>query len=265
MEKASRKRRRTGCLSCRARRVKCDERKPNCARCDSANINCAGYDKRREIATPQQAKRRAARGESETRYPDRHSSAVASPAAGSSRPPTVREGDPKSPTLAVNLERTVELGPLLSVRSDGAPLVALFGNPQLSQRPCADARWVLAYHHFLFRTLPVLFPPEHMHFWRDKLCHEAWTCEYIYLALTALGSMHRAALLLAMPGENDRSRGLDTKVIAVQTYIRALESLSSQIDEAKASPDMLIAVLELLAYFEACSIFPPSTPTERSY
>ncbi|KAF2166472.1 hypothetical protein M409DRAFT_23111 [Zasmidium cellare ATCC 36951] len=265
-EKAKRKRKRTGCLSCRARRVRCDERKPTCERCDNANIDCAGYESRRQVAPRPQARNTARKGSQ-----SRCGYSSSKPSGSESKSPTVQgtttraigesiqrafetsdqDLNARSPPCMPGGPKRQTLIPVpISVRDDGAPLTALLSNPHSSQRPCADARWVLAYHQFLFRTIPVLFPPEHVGFWRDELCHEAWGCEYVFLGLTALGNMHRAALLLPMPGENDRSRGLDTKVIAFQTYTRALESLSSHIEEAKARPSILVAVLELLAYFE---------------
>ena len=43
------RRRKTGCLTCRTRRVKCDERKPDCERCEAANVECAGYAEKRRV------------------------------------------------------------------------------------------------------------------------------------------------------------------------------------------------------------------------
>lgn len=258
-----RKRRRTGCLSCRARRVKCDERKPTCYRCEAANIECSGYEAKRQVANRATAQTSRQKGLGREQQMSSHASSGDQSLSVRSSTALVVEGSllrrdhdvAESPHTARHLERAQTIVPVpISIRGDNAPLTALLSNPDSSQRPCSDARGVLAYHQFVFRTLPILFSHEHMRFWRDKLCHEAWGTEYIYLAMTALGSMHRAALLISTPNENDRNRGLDTRVIAFQTYTRALESLSRHINEAKARPDMLVAVLELLAYFEACAI-----------
>ncbi|KAH0524321.1 hypothetical protein TsFJ059_006850 [Trichoderma semiorbis] len=62
--------------------------------------------------------------------------------------------------------------------------------------------------------------------------------------------MHRAVLMMSMPGDNDQDRGLDTKVIAIQAYTFALQELSRNFEEAKKTQDILIATLILMAYFE---------------
>jgi hypothetical protein len=66
----------------------------------------------------------------------------------------------------------------------------------------------------------------------------------------ALGSIHRASLLLSQSSDNDRSRGLDTKVIALHAYTRAIQQVSDQLENESQPMDILIAVLLLLAYFE---------------
>ena len=138
-------------------------------------------------------------------------------------------------------------------REDGLPLIALPVNPRRTERPLNAARPLLAYHQFLFRTLPVLFPSENMLFWRDGICEAALEIEYVFNAITALGTMHRAVLLLSQANENDRSRGLDSKVMAVQWYIKALQSLSENLEDARKYPDIMVGVLLLLAYFEVRS------------
>jgi hypothetical protein len=144
--------------------------------------------------------------------------------------------------------------------SEGRPLVALPNNPTPAQRPHARARGVLAYHQYLFRTVHVLFPACYFHFWRDTLCQEAWEVEYIYDTITALGSLHRASLLLVAGGseknDNAKSRGADTKVTALQTYTMAIQGLSRRLKSKSEPPssDIVIAVLLLLAYFEVCSV-----------
>ncbi|GMG47848.1 unnamed protein product [Aspergillus oryzae var. brunneus] len=102
------------------------------------------------------------------------------------------------------------------VRLDGLPLIALPNNPTSLQLPHARARDILAFHQFLFRTMPILFPPASLSFWRDYVCQEAWGIEYVFDAVVALGCMHRATLLLSQQTESDRDHGFDTKVIAVQ-------------------------------------------------
>ena len=109
---------------------------------------------------------------------------------------------------------------------------------------------MLGYHHFLSRTFPLLFPPEHMHFWRDKLCQEAWGSEYVFLTLTALGNLHRAVVMMAAPGVTTQQSGLNEKLNAVQQYTQALQEIASHLDEAKRTAEVLIGVLCLMAYFE---------------
>jgi hypothetical protein len=116
----------------------------------------------------------------------------------------------------------------------------------------------------------VLFPACYFHFWRDTLCQEAWEVEYIYDTITALGSLHRASLLLVAGGsdenenENAKSRGADTKVTALQTYTMAIQGLSRRLKSKSDPPssDIVIAVLLLLAYFEVSNARPLPLSTE---
>lgn len=140
--------------------------------------------------------------------------------------------------------------PLQLFRSDGLLLVGLPSNPHPSQRPLVGTREVLAYHQFLFRTLRVLFSEEYMWFWRDRLCEEAWGVEYLFKMFSSPGSIHRAALMMSMPGEKYQGRGLDTKVIAIQSYTYTLQELSLYFEDAKKMQDVFIATLILMAYFE---------------
>jgi hypothetical protein len=89
-----------------------------------------------------------------------------------------------------------------------------------------------------------------MYFWKDVLCQEAWGNEYIHLTLTALGNLHRGVIMMAAPEETSRQSGLTEKLNAVQQYTQALQELSSHLDEAKSTPEVLIGVLCLMAYFE---------------
>lgn len=162
-----------------------------------------------------------------------------------------RGESPQTPSDSV-APAVVRSGVLLAphFECEGRPLVALPNNPTPAQRPHARARDVLAYHQYLFRTVHVLFPACYLHFWRDTLCQEAWESEYIYDTITALGSLHRASLLLAGSEENAKTRGADTKVTALQTYTMAIQGLSRQLKSEPPSSDLVIAVLLLLAYFE---------------
>lgn len=224
------RRRRTGCLTCRARHVKCDERKPECERCEAGNIECAGYLPKKQVQVRESQRRSHRRGASSAL----NNAQSLSPDFASS---------PLSNGESLNYSQQL-------FRNDGLPLIGLPSNPRPSQRPLAGAREVLAYHQYLFRTLPVLFPAEHLWFWRDRLCEEAWGIEYLYMTFSSLGSMHRAVLMMSMPGENDQDRGLDTKVIAIQAYTFAIQELSRNFEEAKKTQDILIATLILMAYFE---------------
>ncbi|KFY43313.1 hypothetical protein V495_04018 [Pseudogymnoascus sp. VKM F-4514 (FW-929)] len=140
-----------------------------------------------------------------------------------------------------------------SLRDDGLPLVALPVNPNPFQRPHSRARDILGYHQYLYRTLPILFPVKAYHFWRDFLCEAAWETEWVFDAIVALGTMHRATLLLSQHGKNDRDRGLDTKIIAIQTYIRALEGVSHHLTHTSNPAPLAVGVLVLMAYIECLS------------
>lgn len=211
------KRRKTGCLTCRTRRVKCDERKPNCERCEIANVHCAGYAEKRQL---------------KIRHHDQSS---------------ITAGCQILPTTAIDQCIQPSIGD-----GNGLPLVALPVNPNPFQRPHSRARDMLGYHQYLYRTLPILFPPKSLHFWTDYLCEAAWEMEWVFDTIIALGSMHRATLLLSQKGGNDRHRGLDTKVIAIQTYIRALEGLSACMAGTKNPTPLAVGVLVLMAYIEVC-------------
>ncbi|KAK4075926.1 transcriptional regulator family: Fungal Specific TF [Trichoderma harzianum] len=244
------RRTRTGCLTCRARRVKCDERKPACNRCTIANVECAGYAPKRhiDVRMPQRASQSQQSSPADVEDDDVRSDRLHSSPQGP--PGSTPSGPPSGPASAPSTHPAACILPRPQFRHDGLPLVGLPSNPRLSQRPCAASREVLAYHQFFFRTLPMLFPADHLPFWRDRLCDEAWCLEYAQRGLLALGCMHRAALMISMLGENDQARGLDTKVIAVQGYTQALQELSSQLDEAEKQLEVLSAVLVLMAYFE---------------
>jgi hypothetical protein len=192
-------------------------------------VECAGYEEKRQIEP-------------------RSSRASAGATSSSKATEDLTIQDPDSPGLSLrNANSLALLYPKL--RPDGLPLVGLPTNPRTTQRPHPRARDILAYHQYLFRTLPLLFPAEHLPFWREKLCDEAWETEYIFLAIAALGGLHRAVLMMAAAKGNDKRRGLDTKVIAVKTYTETLERLSEA--QGSGDGDIFIAALVLLAYFEA--------------
>ena len=108
---------------------------------------------------------------------------------------------------------------------------------------------MLGYHHFLSRTLPLLFPLEHMYFWRDVICQEGWGSESVQLTLTALGNLHRAVIMMTYRDETVQQSGLNEKLSAVQQYTQALQELATHLDDAKLTPEVLIGVLCLMAYF----------------
>jgi hypothetical protein len=137
-------------------------------------------------------------------------------------------------------------------REDGLPLMALPVNPNPFQRPHSRARDMLGYHQYLYRTSTVLFAPKSFHFWRDYLCEAAWETEWIFDAIVALGSMHRATLLFSKQDGSDRDRGLDTKIAAIQTYIRALEGVSREMNQSKNPTPLAVGVMILMAYIEVC-------------
>jgi hypothetical protein len=222
------RRARTGCLTCRARRVKCDEQPPQCRRCMTANIECAGYEQRRVIVPVN----RLSNGHENNPTP------AESPHQDSSPHDHVSIND-------TNFHPSHEREPLISFPS----------NPRPSQNPGPGARHVLGYHQALLRTVPILFPNDHIHFWRDELFQEAWSCEYLYLTLVALGNIHRVALMTASCDERDKANGLDMKITAVQLYIQALEDLEHHLEEAKQTPALLVATLCLMAYFEVSDAY----------
>lgn len=132
----------------------------------------------------------------------------------------------------------------------GSSLAPLPNSPRPDQSPGSGARHVLGYHHFLSKTLPLLFPPEHMCFWTDVLCQEAWGSEYVHLTLTALGNLHRAVIMMASCEETVQQAGLNEKLSAVQQYTQALQEMADHLDDARSVPKVLVGVLCLMAYFE---------------
>lgn len=216
------RRRKTGCLTCRTRRVKCDERKPYCERCETANVECAGYAEKRRL---------------KIRYSGQSSTTTAE----------IQDGSASSQATSP-VHQYVQL----SAREDRLPLVASPVNPNPFQRPHSRARDMLGYQQYLYRTLPIIFPSKSFHFWKDFLCEAAWETEWVFDAIVALGSMHRATLLLSQQGPSDRDRGLDTKIVAIQTYIRALEGVSGDLTRTQHPSPLAVGVLVLMAYIEAC-------------
>jgi hypothetical protein len=210
-----------------------------CQRCQVANIECAGYQQKRHV---EPRKSRQARVDSSVQQPSL--GFISSSLYDAFPSPAATAASVSTSHAAFLLPRTC---------GNGLPLIALPNNPRPGQRPGPGARYVLGYHQFLFRTLPLLFPQEHLYFWRDQLCEGAWGSEYIFLTLTALGSLHRAVLMASVPQEIDQKSGLDIKITAVQIYTQALQELSNDLDRAKKTPKMLVAVLSLMAYFEVSS------------
>lgn len=248
-----RKRRaRTGCLTCRARHVKCDEQAPECRRCIAANVACAGYEQQRVVVPvePQgRTRRRRQTALSPALLLDRGSQQLRTPVSAhedtaDSLSTGLQSSDSPSSVPSVVEDRTV------TMTGNHTPLVAFPSNPHPSQCPSIGARHVLGYHQVLLRTLPTLFPQEHLQFWRDELLQEAWGCDYLYLALVALGISHRAALMTIAGRECDRTNGLDMKITAVQLYTQALQELAEHLDEARKAPVFLVASLCLMAYSE---------------
>ena len=244
------RRARTGCLTCRARRVKCDEQVPECMRCVVANVACAGYEQQR-VVVPVKPRER-------TRQQRLASSPVSSPDRNSQREDTVGSNLSGSPSKVRNIAQ----GSTGTVIDHRTPLVAFPSSPHSGQSPNLGARHVLGYHQVLLRTIPLLFPPQHLQFWRDELLQEAWGCDYLYLTLVALGNSHRAALMAFAGNDSDRSNGLDMKITAVKLYTQALEELAEHLEEAKQTPALLVATLCLMAYFEVSSLVVTTNPPE---
>lgn len=244
------RRSRTGCLTCRARRVKCDERVPECIRCTAANVACAGYEQQRVVPIKSQDMTRRQRQ-------------IASSPAFSHRqnlqqiqsPILAREGatSPRSSSSPFR-SQSVTQDPNAIINTVHSPLVAFPSSPQLGQCPSLGARHVLGYHQVLLRTIPLLFPLRHLQFWRDELLQEAWGNEFLYLTLVALGNVHRAALMTVTGSSYDRTNSLDMKITAVQLYTQALQELSKNLEEVKQTPVLLVASLCLMAYFEVCGL-----------
>jgi hypothetical protein len=248
---------RTGCLTCRARRVKCDEQIPQCRRCVAANVACAGYEQRR-VVVPVRSQDRARRRRqmASPLSPPRSLHSLGNQQSFNSNlepedtAGTSPSGLPLESHNATHRPKTTDIG-------DHTPLVAFPSGPRSSQCPSIGARHVLGYHQVLLRTVPLLFHHQHLQFWRDELLQEAWGCNYLYLTLVALGNSHRAALMTVADSERDRANGLDMKITAVQLYTQALKELAYHLDEAKQTPVLLVANLCLMAYFEvsSCTVF----------
>lgn len=212
--KVKKTRRRTGCLTCRARRVKCDEAKPECQRCSAANVECRGYQHKRLLGS----------NATQPAHADIIQDTVSS----------LRAKDDHFQTLSQSL----------SLRLIGLP-----SNPRSSQRPHAASRSILAYHQYIFRTVYIVFPPQHLWFWRDWLCEEAWESQITFDAIVALGTLHRASLLMFNADENSKIRSLDTCVIAEQFYLNVLQELRL-LDDPSSLNEAQIAAALLLAYYE---------------
>lgn len=243
---------RTGCLTCRARRVKCDEQVPVCRRCTAANVDCAGYEQRRVV--PIKLQDGAQQQQTTSLSPTLSSQTIAARQnLRQLRASISKNGEAEgasSSGLPFEQEIVSQFSTTTSSTSNQTPLVAFPSNPRPSQCPSFGARQVLGYHQVLLRTLPILFAPDSLQFWRDELVQEAWGCEYLYLTLVALGNGHRAALMAISNDKCDQANGLHMKITAVQLYTQALQNLAKNLEEAKQRPVILVAVLCLMAYFE---------------
>jgi len=240
----NRKRRaRTGCLTCRARHVKCDEQVPECMRCAAANVACAGYEQQR-VVVPTKLHDRARR----------QRRILSSPTVSPDQSPLFENAAGLPSSSSPSGLQVVAPKPSGTMISNHAPMVAFPSGPHPGQCPSLGARHVLGYHQVLLRTISILFPFHHLHFWRDELLQKAWGCDYLYLTLVALGNSHRAALMVVANSDCDRSNGLDMKITAVQFYTQALEELAKRLEEAKQTPLLLVASLCLMAYFEVGSL-----------
>lgn len=242
------RRARTGCLTCRARRVKCDEQVPECRRCIAANVACAGYEQQRVVVPVKPQDRVRRQGQTTSSLP----ALLPGPNLQRLRTPIlVTEDAAGTPSSGSPIEsQSVAQYPTTAIIGNHTPLVAFPSSPHPSQCPSLGARHVLGYHQVLLRTLPILFPPQHLQFWRDELLQEAWGCNYLYLTLVALGNIHRAALMTIADDECGRANGLDMKITAVQLYTQSLQELAKHLEEAKRNPVLLVASLCLMAYFE---------------
>lgn len=257
---------RTGCLTCRARRVKCDEQKPDCRRCITANVACAGYEEQRVVVPINSTSFTNSRRQRQDALPSisqvlspRHSlpSTSEDPPTGQSlRSPGTsttasdNTGMDSSHGSSNDMRDTAQSSDAVAQSHQTQALVAFPSVPRPGQSPSLGAKHILGFHQALLRTIPILFVPDSLHFWRDELFQEAWGCDYLYLTLISLGNVHRASLLAVSEDEGDQASSLSTKITAVQTYIEALEALSRSLDEAGNRPVLLVAVLALMAYFE---------------
>ncbi|PYH48155.1 Zn(II)2Cys6 transcription factor domain-containing protein [Aspergillus saccharolyticus JOP 1030-1] len=247
------RRRRTGCLTCRARRVKCDERRPSCLRCESANVECHGYEARRRIEIPHRRRWAPASPSDSARIDE-----ITTPAASSTSTSTSTSTSSQANSATTTINASLKTFP--TIRPDGLPLIGLPTNPTPTQRPHTRARDLLAYHQYIFRTVFVLFQARDAGwFWRDWVCEIAWEVEGLLDVVVAIGGVHRATLLMGAAevwegvdgGEgkgaagNDRVRGLDVRVIAVQRYVGALQVVGEWV-----SGEVLVAGLVGLGWFE---------------
>jgi hypothetical protein len=204
----------TGCITCRQRRVKCDERKPFCHRCEVANISCDGYIAPRHVDKPRKMKNQSRNIEESMASPTSHITI-----SGYTKPESLLFAYPQNPTP--------------------------------SQRPHQRARELLGHQQYASRSAQLLFRQDHLYFWRDHVLTMAWDTECIFDAVISLGLMHRAVIMLSSP--DDKWRGLDNKVVAFQIYATALGKLSEACTEANGrSLEIIITTLLLLTRFEVC-------------
>lgn len=219
-------------------------------RCGAANVACAGYEEQRVVVPvrPQNRARRQRQIASSTALSSGHN------LQRLHTPALVPEGTPSSLLSRSSFESQSATRDPIFTTVRNAPLVTFPSSPHPDQCPSLGARHVLGYHQVLLRTIPILFLPQHLKFWRDQLLQEAWGCEYLYLTLVALGNCHRAALLTAADSSRDRTNGLDMKITAVQLYTQALQEMANNLEEAKQTPVLLVASLCLMAYFEVSGL-----------
>ena len=215
----------TGCRSCRVRRVKCDERKPTCERCEKANIVCNGYEAPKIVPLKRQALH------------------TTSPTTES------KSSDGFNPEVAVwNLS--------IDKTSSEKALVSNLGEDDLlptqhlpSQSPHRRAQEALAYQQYANKTAKLLFHEGHLDYWKGFILARAWELEFVFDAVVALGSMHRAVLLLSE--SNTRALVVDTQILAFEAYGNALKEVHQICaDDGNLNHEVLIATLILFTYFE---------------
>ena len=234
----------TGCLSCRQRRVKCDEQRPNCVRCQKANILCAGYEPPRTVSLKKRNHETSSTPESKFSLTSSLDGSMGNDVADTDIIMHQDQAFDKPLTMPDALSQNP--GHTTRGTSHTYSMITKGSSLETTHTRALEA---LAYEQYTTRTVKVLFHGDHQDLWNGIILSASWSHVFVFDAIIALGAIHRALSLLAR--ESTRQLGVQTQVMAFETYGNAISQLQKVCEEPTSiDRGLLVSVLVLLTYFE---------------